>query len=66
MIEWTKLKIPKNETIIKRHYSEGHLELLHIVTDNPLASKRFTLYQVNQNCTLTKIRSDNDPRFEGV
>jgi hypothetical protein len=64
MIDWTKLKLSKGEILRLRRIDSDRNDISFIVTENRLVAKPFTLYQVNPDYSLKKIRSDVHPMFK--
>lgn len=57
------IKIPKNQ-ILWLQYSDGN-KLQYVVTSDSVRSKYF-LYLVNDNNTLTKLKTASAPTFEEI
>jgi len=65
MIDYKKIKIPKNEIMVCQNYSFERKELLYIITQikNEL---KFNLYQVNSDATIKKVNTGNNPIFKEI
>jgi hypothetical protein len=65
LIDKSQVKAPKNENIIRWHFNEGAAELLYIITQK-MNQLLFTLYKVDKNLAITKIKSQDNPIFKEI